>query len=139
MNEEKQLESAGAIVLAGEGPEQVVALIHRRSPAEWRLPKGKLEPGETAAQAAEREVQEETGLPVTVGEVVGQTEYSYRQPQNRPIRKVVTFYLARIPAPLPLSVELRSFDQARWMPIPEALASLTWANERDLVEKAVKT
>jgi 8-oxo-dGTP diphosphatase len=139
MTEEKQLESAGAIVLAGEGPGRVVALLHRRSPAEWRLPKGKLEPGETTAQAAEREVQEETGLRVTVGEVVGETEYSYRQPQGQPIRKVVTFYRVRIPEALPLSVELRSFDEARWMPIPEARASLTWANERDLVEKVVKT
>ena len=47
-----ELVSAGAVVLAGPAEQPLVALIHRRSPAEWRLPKGKLEPGETPAQAA---------------------------------------------------------------------------------------
>ena len=57
-----ELVSAGAVVLAGPPEQPLVALIHRRSPAEWRLPKGKLKPGETPRQAAEREV--------LVGEVV---------------------------------------------------------------------
>ena len=38
----------------------------------WTFPGGKLEPGETPAAAAIREVREETGLVVTVRELLGE-------------------------------------------------------------------
>jgi 8-oxo-dGTP pyrophosphatase MutT (NUDIX family) len=129
--------SAGAVILAGAADRPLVALIHRRSPSEWRLPKGKLHEGETAQEAAEREVQEETGLQITVGEEVGNCEYGYRNGQGRGVRKRVRFFLARLPEPQALQPELRSFDQARWMPLGEALTSLTWENEREMVQTAV--
>ena len=37
----------------------------------WSVPGGRVEPGETAVQAVEREVLEETGLRVRAGQVVG--------------------------------------------------------------------
>ena len=135
MSEEKLLQSAGAVVLAGEGAGRRVAVLHRRGPDEWRLPKGKLEPGETPAQAAARELLEETGLRAEMGEEIGRTEYTY----GRATRKIVTFYVVRLPEPVPLVPENPPFDEARWMPVPEALAALTWGNERELVEKAVGT
>ncbi|MFF5264581.1 NUDIX hydrolase [Actinomadura viridis] len=51
-----------------------VLLVRRRHPEGdlvWQLPAGELEDGETAAQAAERETAEETGLKVTAGRVLG--------------------------------------------------------------------
>ena len=133
-----ELVSAGAVVLAGPPEQPLVALIHRRSPAEWRLPKGKLKPGETPRQAAEREVLEETGLVITAGEEVGSSAYSYGPPAGRPVRKRVHFYLARVPEPLPLQPELRSFDAARWVPVAEALEILAWENEREVVREAAR-
>jgi ADP-ribose pyrophosphatase YjhB (NUDIX family) len=61
---------AGAIVHDGAGR---LLLIRRGRPpgvGTWSLPGGRLEPGETAAAAAAREVREETGLLVEVGEVL---------------------------------------------------------------------
>ena len=49
-----------SVVRAGGGVE--IVLVHRPAYDDWSFPKGKLNPDETEAQAAVREVQEETGL-----------------------------------------------------------------------------
>lgn len=49
----------------------------------WGLPGGRIEPGESAVEAAVREVKEETGLTVTITRLLG----VYSEPTNR----IVTF------------------------------------------------
>jgi 8-oxo-dGTP pyrophosphatase MutT (NUDIX family) len=53
-----------------------VLLLHRLKPGEeyYVVPGGGVDPGETPEQAAVRELKEETGLDVTLGEKIGQTE-----------------------------------------------------------------
>lgn len=58
---------AGAVVRDDAGR---ILVVRRRNPpaaGRWSLPGGRIEPGETARQAAAREVREETGLVVEVG------------------------------------------------------------------------
>ena len=55
--------AAGALVWRRRRSGIEVALVHRSRYDDWSWPKGKLDPGETFAQAAAREVLEETGLP----------------------------------------------------------------------------
>lgn len=57
-------------------------LIVRRGPSQsgagfWEFPGGKVEDGETAEQALIREIQEELGVAVTVGDFVGELDFSY--------------------------------------------------------------
>lgn len=60
--------AASAIVVDDEGR----LLLHRRQDNnQWALPGGKMELGETLANCAVREVQEETGLDVEVTGIVG--------------------------------------------------------------------
>jgi 8-oxo-dGTP pyrophosphatase MutT (NUDIX family) len=49
----------------------LVLLTKRNDNGQWCLPSGGLEPGESAAEACEREVVEETGLSVRVKRLVG--------------------------------------------------------------------
>jgi ADP-ribose pyrophosphatase YjhB (NUDIX family) len=58
--------AVGAFVLDGS---RVLLIRRGRPPGEglWSVPGGRLEPGETLAQAVAREVREETGLIVEVG------------------------------------------------------------------------
>ena len=132
MEEVKSLQSAGVVVLA-DSPEGLrVALLHRRKPDEWRLAKGKLDPGETPEQAAEREVAEELGVRVQVGDRIGETRYTYAL-KGAPVAKSVVFFLARLPEPAPLTPEQRNFDRAVWVSPEEALRLLSWDNERKVV------
>jgi 8-oxo-dGTP diphosphatase len=69
---EAVVRAGGGIVWRhGEGGGVEIVLVHRPVYDDWSFPKGKLDPGETEAQAALREVQEETGLRCRLGREVG--------------------------------------------------------------------
>jgi 8-oxo-dGTP diphosphatase len=68
---ERLVPCVGAVVLDDAG--RLLLIRRGREPSRglWSLPGGRLEAGETRPEAARREVLEETGLHVTVGEPVG--------------------------------------------------------------------
>lgn len=61
----------GAVITDGTG--RILLIKRGRPPGEglWSVPGGRVEPGETDAEAVAREVREETGLAVTVGALLG--------------------------------------------------------------------
>ncbi|RAC94184.1 DNA mismatch repair protein MutT, partial [Burkholderia multivorans] len=89
--------SAGGIVVDFSSQDLSVAVIARLNRAgrlEWCLPKGHLEGEETAAEAARREVEEETGI---LGQVIcplGTVDYWFTVTGIR-IHKLVHHFLLR--------------------------------------------
>lgn len=71
MVERRPTVGVGAIVLDDDG--RLLCVRRGREPAAglWSLPGGRIEFGETAAEAVAREVLEETGMQVEVGELAG--------------------------------------------------------------------
>jgi 8-oxo-dGTP diphosphatase len=61
----------GAIVSDAAGRLLLVRRANDPGRGLWSLPGGRVEPGETDAEALAREVEEETGLTVRVGRLVG--------------------------------------------------------------------
>jgi 8-oxo-dGTP diphosphatase len=64
----------GVVVRDGSG--RILVVRRARPPSEglWSIPGGRVEPGETLAEAARREVREETGLDVDVQEILGHVD-----------------------------------------------------------------
>ena len=74
--------AVGAVVVH----EGAVLLVRRgRAPSRgvWAVPGGRIELGETLAEAAEREVREETGVQVRAGEPVWSFDSVVRDPEGR--------------------------------------------------------
>jgi 8-oxo-dGTP diphosphatase len=57
-------------VIVRDGRALIVKRAHEPRKGEWSLPGGLVELGETLVEAAKREIREETGLEVEVGEVI---------------------------------------------------------------------
>jgi 8-oxo-dGTP pyrophosphatase MutT (NUDIX family) len=99
------------------------------------LPKGHPDEGESMREAATREVREETGLQAELIEKLGDVEYWYQR-KGRRILKKVTFYLFEFRSGS-LEDHDEEIEEARWMPLDEALHELSFKGEREMVERAL--
>lgn len=130
--------SAGGIVIRDVAGVLEVAVIRPAGKSVTALPKGHIDPGENAEQAATREVNEETGLVATLQQKLGDVKYVYRWRGNT-IFKEVAFFLFRYQSGEidVLTDQMRKeVDRAFWLPLDEALARLTYPGEREMAGKA---
>ena len=92
-------------------------LIFRRG--KWDLPKGKLDDGESSRKAAAREVAEETGVRVLVGERICTTWHAYTLDGNRILKRTKWYQMSVI-------------DDSRMAPQEEEdIERVDWLNRRD--------
>jgi 8-oxo-dGTP pyrophosphatase MutT (NUDIX family) len=130
--------SAGGVVVRGD--DVVVIVPTRRGPRGGKvlgLPKGHPEPGETAEQAALREVREEAGVSGELLESVGTVEYTYER-RGRRIAKQVEFFLIEYGGGDPADHD-HEVEQARWMPLTQAATALTYPGEREIVSRVLSS
>ena len=99
------------------------------------LPKGGAAEGETGAEAALREVREETGVEARVIEPLGDVRYWYRRGGRR-VHKTVTFFLCDYVSGSTEDHD-HEVDDARWIPLRDALTTLSYPGERALIERAL--
>ena len=128
--------SAGGVVMRGD---EVIVIVPARRAADGSrvlgLPKGHLDPGETAVQAATREVREEAGVTADPIDELGEVRYRYRR-RGREVPKRVVFFLFDYVSGDPADHD-HEVEEARWIPVAEALRELTYEGEREMVSRAL--
>jgi 8-oxo-dGTP diphosphatase len=120
----------GAGVVCLRGGE--VLLIKRGKPprmGEWSIPGGRQEMGETIAEAALRELAEETGV---VAELLGLVDVVDHISERG--QMVLIDYAARWISGEPVAGD--DAVDARFFPLAEALALVSWSETRRIIEAA---
>jgi 8-oxo-dGTP diphosphatase len=68
------IRAVGAVITRADGRLLLIKRGNEPGRGLWSLPGGRVEPGESDVEAVAREVHEETGLVVTVGELAGRVQ-----------------------------------------------------------------
>jgi len=131
--------SAGAIVFRREEGKIHYLLLHypgfRGDRTHWDFPKGQIEKGESIADTAKREVEEETGIKeLRILPGFKETMKYFFKFKGENIMKFVTFFLAASEEKkVKLSYEHIGF---KWLPYDEAIKQLTYNNAKAILKKA---
>lgn len=127
--------SVGGIVFNQAGQ---VLLVFSGSRKYWGFPKGLVDPGQSAQEAALREVKEEGGVDAEIIEKVGDSQYVYTHPETEEkVFKVATFYLMKYLSGNPQDHDWE-IAEAGFFSSEEALKKLKFSQDRKLLQKALR-
>lgn len=93
----------------------------------WEFPGGKIEPGESCDVALKREIQEELGVDIEVGELICTTEYDYPS-----FHLTMHCFLCSVESG---EIELKEHKSARWL-TKDTLNDVEWLPaDLEVIEK----
>jgi 8-oxo-dGTP pyrophosphatase MutT (NUDIX family) len=148
--------SAGGVVIRKRGESLWMAAIepHKTNPQTGSakapagkskpvlaLPKGLVDEGEKPADAALREVFEETGVTADLMIKLGDVKYVYTRTwgDHQRVFKIVSFYLMRYLSGRinDIAPEMRiEVARARWVPLEDAPALLAYKGDKQMAQQA---
>lgn len=134
-----------AIEPAGDGtaPESGKKGARAKKKAIICLPKGLVDPGEKALEAALREVREETGVTASLVTKLADIKYVYVRSwgDGERVFKIVTFYLLRYESGRidDVSEDMRvEVAQAKWVKLEDGPKLLAYRGEKQMAKKALE-
>ncbi len=125
--------AAGGVVWRVVDGKLRVLLIHRTRYRDVTLPKGKVDPGETLAETAVREIHEETGIRVSLGIALGVSRY--RLPSKK--QKIVHYWSAQATeAAIRAStfVPNKEIAALEWVSLKKARARLSYPVDIEILD-----
>jgi 8-oxo-dGTP pyrophosphatase MutT (NUDIX family) len=137
MTEPHTTYSAGGVVYSPRGR---VAVVSQRGDS-WSLPKGHLEPGETARQAAQREIYEEAGVEALtfIQKLGSYTRFrigKHGRGEDRSERKHITLFLFATDEETQTPRDA-THPALRWVPPEEVPPLLTHPRDRAFFEEVL--
>ncbi len=129
--------SAGGVVFRREAGAARFLLI-RDSYRNWGFPKGHLERGEPSAEAARREVTEETGLEDLVLHGPIKVIDWYFRFRGKTIHKYCHFFLFESKRGEAVPQVDEGITECAWHPLEDALRTISYDNARDVLRRAAE-
>ncbi|MBN2176509.1 MAG: NUDIX hydrolase [Demequinaceae bacterium] len=135
--------AAGALVWRVREDSLQVLAVHRPRYDDWSWPKGKTRRGETLPECAIREVFEETGKQVMLGQVLPSVSYTL---QNGHAKRVTywsaettnTAHPALLARPRYRLAPKREIDNTRWFTVEQARKMITMPSDLKVLDTLVK-
>ncbi len=128
--------AAGALCWREVDGELLLALVHRSRYNDWSWPKGKVDPGETLPQTAVREILEETGLSIKLGQRIHVSNYIMPNGAH----KEVHYWAARVSDAVVARSRFKPDDEVaevRWVTVAEARSLMTYEYDHEVLDKLV--
>lgn len=125
----KVAEAGGIVVKFDTETPHFLIIRAKKNPIHWIFPKGHIEDGESAKDAAIREVREEAGIEATLIDLAGAIEFDYAGETIE-----VEFYLLKYSRTLGGGEQRES----RWCTYEEALDLLSFDDAKDLLRSSLK-
>jgi ADP-ribose pyrophosphatase YjhB (NUDIX family) len=126
---------SGVLYRYNASGELEIVLIKKQG-GSWTLPKGQIEPNETAKAALMREIVEEVGLRGSVETLLSTVAYPIKK-RNQVRQKVVQYYLMRVKSGTPRPNRQEGIRQAHWFAAPIALQRAQNERVREIIERAI--
>jgi len=130
-------------VASGSIPDPGKRAVRSKPKAVLCLPKGLIDPGEKALDAALREVREETGIIAAPITKLGDIKYVYVRSwgDGQRVFKIVSFYLLRYESGAidDIVEEMRiEVGRARWVLLKDAARLLAYGGEKQMARQALE-
>ena len=124
--------SAGGIVLDGDRL-LMVKVQNLEGEVRWTFPKGHIEKGETAEEAALREVEEETGYRCQIGKAFERVQYFFQR-SGQPVKKTVSWFLMK-PLEKTGQPDVEEILETEWVSSDEAERRAIYKSDKKLLAK----
>ncbi len=139
--QERLVEAGGGVLWRREKAKLEIGLVHRPKYDDWSHPKGKLNKNDSdLRECAHREVVEETGYDVDLGEHVGRAEYALKSKNGagkarRPATKRVEYWLAEARGGEFCAND--EVDRLVWLKPKKARRALSYDFDREILDRAL--
>jgi len=137
--EQMPIEKLGGAVVYSKADGQIyLALVHDVF-GHWTLSKGHIEEGEDLKTGTMREIKEEMGVDIKLGQELGMNEYVASDPEKGKTRRQVSYFLAETKDKPKLVLEKKGgLDDVRWFSLAEVPDLNLYDDMVPIITKALK-